>query len=258
MFFVLSKTLDVLLDPLWWCVFFVGAGLLLRRGKRNGLGFVFMAGGIGLFGLASMPPVARELERWLEADLESTYSAEKHYDAVVLLGGVVNPAASSEQTLSYNDNVDRLLAVYEVLRTDHAQLAILSGGVISSRLKPESELLARQLQAWGIAPERMVTEVVSKNTHENAVETAKILSARHVGSVLLVTSAFHMERAAGAFRAAGVTFDTLPVDRHAVQDDEVHSWLPRAEVLASSSRAIRELAGRFIYARMGYSVARPN
>jgi uncharacterized SAM-binding protein YcdF (DUF218 family) len=71
--------------------------------------------------------------------------------------------------------------------------------------------------------------------------------------VLVVTSAFHVPRAAGCFRAAGVEADFLPVDYRIRDPGEDQHWLPRAEYLTQTSRALRELLGRLVYRVLGYT-----
>jgi len=71
--------------------------------------------------------------------------------------------------------------------------------------------------------------------------------------VLLVTSAFHVPRSVGCFRAVGLQADVFPVDyrmRDASTDPHV---LPRGEYLAQSARALREWLGRVVYRLLGYS-----
>ena len=71
----------------------------------------------------------------------------------------------------------------------------------------EDRSLAYALAA-GISPERLILETTSRSTFQNAVHTARVLPTRQGRGWLLVTSAFHMARAMGSFRAAGV--DVLP------------------------------------------------
>ena len=69
-----------------------------------------------------------------------------------------------------------------------------------------------------------------------------------------MTSAFHMDRAAGCFRAEGMTFDTLPVDYRTYDPARFSgSWLPRADRLADSTAALREYVGRIVYRAEGYA-----
>ena len=89
---------------------------------------------------------------------------------------------------------------------------------------------------------------------ENALYTAEILEAQGMGPVLLVTSALHMPRALATFRAAGV--DAIP----AATDFEVMprprvllDWLPDAEALAASTRALKEYLGLWVYRYRGWA-----
>jgi uncharacterized SAM-binding protein YcdF (DUF218 family) len=68
-----------------------------------------------------------------------------------------------------------------------------------------------------------------------------------------VTSASHEPRAVGCFRAVGLDVDTLPVDYHSYDPSQTRgSFIPRADKLADSVAALRELIGRFIYRIVGY------
>ena len=98
-----------------------------------------------------------------------------------------------------------------------------------SRQRSSNELID-----WGIAPERVVIEDQSRNTRENAVESARVARERGWKTILVVTSAFHMERALGCFRAVGLEVDALPVDQRGY-DPGWQSWLPR--VWGSSHKA---------------------
>jgi uncharacterized SAM-binding protein YcdF (DUF218 family) len=71
--------------------------------------------------------------------------------------------------------------------------------------------------------------------------------------VLVVTSAFHMPRAYGCFRAVGLDVDTLPVDFRSYKGPYSSELVPRAEHLAHSTTALREWFGRVIYRVRGFS-----
>jgi uncharacterized SAM-binding protein YcdF (DUF218 family) len=255
MFFFLSKTLDLLVDPAWWALGLTLAGVaLLARGARRRLGLGLALSGVGVLGAFASPAVANRLWRSLEAGAEDTLRAGVTYDAVVLLGGVGDPLGATAEEPAWNGNVERLTKTYELLATGRARVAVVSGGSYGvDGLPTEAELLARQLRAWGIASERILLEDRALNTRENATFTRALLEAKGLSTVLIVTSAFHLPRAAGCFRAAGVTCDALAVDyrlRSLSRDTHV---LPRAEYLADSAKALREWLGRLVYAVMGYS-----
>jgi uncharacterized SAM-binding protein YcdF (DUF218 family) len=250
-FFWLSKTLDLFLDPWWWMFVptVVGAVLLLRGQKRSGLGF--LASGLTVGWVLSSPVVANRLWASLESDAVSTMRKDIVYEVVVLLGGTVAPFGATRDQVSWGDNVDRLTVTYDLLRTGAAQVAIVSGGSLGPGLPTEAEFLARQLIDWGIAPERVIVESKARNTTENARYSKTIIEERKFASVLMVTSAFHMNRSIQCFRAVGLTPDVLPVDfrmREPVSDGH---WFPRSGYLEASASALREYFGRLIYRLSG-------
>jgi uncharacterized SAM-binding protein YcdF (DUF218 family) len=254
-FFVLSKLLDIAVDPFWWSflAMLLGAWLLVRSERRRRLAVVLLSGGLTTYFVFSLPAVANRLWHSLESGVESTARPGEPYDAVVLLGGAVSPAASLPDEPAWNDNVERLLTVRTLLANGQAKVAIVSGGALGAGLPTEAEYLARELIAMGIAPERVVVEPKANNTRENATESKKLLEQLGAKRVLLVTSAFHMPRAVGCFRAVGIEADVRPVD-YRIRDASLDPHVaPRGEYLGLSARAIREWVGRGVYAVMGYT-----
>jgi uncharacterized SAM-binding protein YcdF (DUF218 family) len=252
-FFLLSKTLDALLSPLWWAVALIAVGLG-RLTPANRRRWYALAGLVVLL-IFSLEPFANALERALERGATQTYRRDLTYDAVILLGGVVERDAISGRP-AYNEGVERLLVTFDLLRTNNARFAILSGGVLDPAVPDlvEASVLARQLVEWGIAPERLVMETRSRNTRENAVESRRMADEHGWSRLLVVTSAFHMPRALGCFRAVGLAVDTLPVDYRAYDPARFSgSWLPRAAQLERSTMALREWFGRGVYRLRGYA-----
>jgi uncharacterized SAM-binding protein YcdF (DUF218 family) len=252
-FLLLSKVFDLLLSPLSWALLLLGAAALLRRRPRLGWAAASAAGAVLL--VFSCDPVADGLARALERSAVRTDRPEVTYDAVIVLGGIVEgPPTRATGELQLSGGAERLTRGFDVVRTGHARHLLYSCGL--SEPGPgdvaESTLAVRQLEAWGIAPERLVAEDRSRNTRENAVESARIVRERGWTRLLLVTSAAHMERSLGCFRAVGLAPDALPVDFRG-GDGRLGSWLPRAGNLSKSTDLLRELAGRVVYRVMGYS-----
>lgn len=263
MFFFFSKILDVLLSPYSW-----GFGLLLlaaplRRSRRSVRAHrraraVAIAGAM-IVVLFSLDSVSNRLTRVCEGATVAGDVAGKRYDAVILLGGVLEDRAMfSSGQRAYNGNVERLLATYELLREGVARDVIVSGSSPSARPGTvEANVLADQLADWGIARSRLVLEDKSLNTRENAVFSMKIAKERGYRTLLLVTSATHMVRAIGCFRAVGADPDPFAVDFRSYEPSAFpSSFLPRVENLARSSEMIRELAGRAIYGARGFATYR--
>jgi uncharacterized SAM-binding protein YcdF (DUF218 family) len=253
-FFVLSRLLDIVIDPL--CFGGVPAllgGVLLALGRRRAVSLAMLFGGLGAVFLCALPLVSNRLWGWLESGATKTERPGVVYDAVVLLGGTVSPSGSLTNEPAWNDNVERLLEVRQLLVTGRAKVAIVTGGPMKDGLRTEAEYLQEELVRLGVPKEQVVVESKALNTKENALESKKLLEGLGAKSVLVVTSAYHLQRAAGCFRAAGVEADFLPVDFRLRDPAEDPHWLPRADYLSQTSRALRELLGRLVYRVLGYT-----
>jgi uncharacterized SAM-binding protein YcdF (DUF218 family) len=252
-FFLLSKTLDILLSPFSWAVALVATALLWKGAPSRARWFG--GAGLGILLLFSFEPLANFLLRRLEQGAVQTYRADANYDALILLGGMVERSSVAGRP-EYNENVERLLVTYDLLRSDRAHYALVSGGALDPTVPSlvEANVLAQQLFDWGISSDRVIVEPRSRNTHENAVECRRIADERGLSRLLLVTSAFHVPRALGCFRAVGLSVDTLPVDYRSYDPGRFSgSLLPRANHLERSEMALREWFGRGIYWARGYS-----
>jgi uncharacterized SAM-binding protein YcdF (DUF218 family) len=112
----------------------------------------------------------------------------------------------------------------------------------------------RLLEEWNIPPAAIQIEDRSINTHENATRSHEVLAPQGVRKILLVTSAMHMPRAAGAFRKAGFEVVAVPADFHAGwRDPEIRSrWFPSADNMRDSYAALHEWLGIAIYRMRGW------
>lgn len=96
--------------------------------------------------------------------------------------------------------------------------------------------------------EALATETASRDTWENAANSAATLRQLGLQRVLLVTHAFHMPRALLSARAAGI--DAVPAPfgfQHTPpelrQPGIVEDWLPQAGNLGASYLMLHEMAG---------------
>jgi len=84
-----------------------------------------------------------------------------------------------------------------------AQLVLTCGGR-SWDGRVEADELARMLVDGGVPVEAIVRERASLDTHENAMNAARILSARGLREVVVVTCSWHLPRATKLFERAGL------------------------------------------------------
>jgi len=102
----------------------------------------------------------------------------------------------------------------------------------------------------------------SLNTYENAVEVKKILQAKGIQRILLVTSALHMPRSLAIFQKQGIDTIPAPTDFLVTNQEiqEVNSSpqatllnvLPDSDRLQQTTRAIKEYVGLVIYRLKGW------
>ncbi len=106
--------------------------------------------------------------------------------------------------------------------------------------------MASVLADFGVPAQALLLEESSRNTGENAAFSAALLKARGIERILLVTSALHMPHAVALFAAQGLQVISAPTDFEASRAPPpgVLAWLPDAQALDASARAIKELVGR--------------
>ncbi len=108
----------------------------------------------------------------------------------------------------------------------------------------------------GIPAASIITEDQARTTYENAVRTKDLLGNRT--SIILVTSATHMPRAAALFHAHGFDVRPYPCGFHE-RDRAMEGWdtisifdvLPATWAFREISEAIEELAGIAVYQLAG-------
>ena len=152
------------------------------------------------------------------------------------------------------------MAGVDLYREGKAPSLLFTGGASQFRpgQSPEGQRYLLEAQQLGI-PERVMTSTpLVVNTTEEAVAIRPLLDPSKNASapstrILLVTSAFHMRRAQRLFERQGLVVETFPVDfqtRGAWAEPlwrDPTQWVPSAEALDGSSRALREMLSRLIY-----------
>ena len=249
MFFVLSKTLGVMLLPSNFLIGIgvVGAILMATRLARLGRGLAVVSA--VLLALSGFSP----LGTWLIYPLEQRFPAwdETHGapDGIVVLGGAINADMSAAHGApAYTHSVARMIAAAALARRYPNARIVFTGGSadLLSNDAREADYAIEVFEGLGIPRERLTIERRSRNTAENA-EFSRIVAAPKSGERwLLVTSAFHMPRSVGLFRKAGFAVEPYPVDWRAGVD--LWAWRPLSlEGLGVVDASVREWMGLLAY-----------
>ena len=248
MFFILSKIINFLIDPLTFILFSLVLSALFLSGKRWVK--VVVLTGVALGYLLSTGFVANTAMVKLE-NIKSQSPLKDKYDAVVVLSGMLDLNNSTKGKLEFGSAVDRVLEGYKQIKSGRANTMIISGGSgdLFDQSRSEAVYLKDFLISIGMKPEKIIVEADSRNTFENAVESEKIIREKGYNNILLITSAFHMLRAEGCFTGAGVKVDRLSVDYRANQNKayDILDFVPSSSNLSSVSLVIHEAVGILIY-----------
>jgi uncharacterized SAM-binding protein YcdF (DUF218 family) len=173
-------------------------------------------------------------------------------DAIVVLGGATRGDTHMGTLPDLNQQADRLVHAAVLYKAGKAPLLVLSGGS-SGHARPEAQLMRETLAVMGVPERAMLLEGASRDTHDNALYTAVVLNGKGVRKILLVTSAFHMRRAAALFEAQGFEVVPSPTDyQRLVAAPVLPRWLPSVDDLARTTIALREYAGFWVYRYRGW------
>ncbi|SDS08804.1 YdcF family protein [Bradyrhizobium canariense] len=215
MFFVLSKTVGIMLLPTNFLLGAALVGVILLATRFASLGRKLMMASIVVLAIAGFSP----LGNWLLYPLETRFppwdAAHGAPDGIIILGGSVDADLSAaHDTAVVRTAADRMIAAAALARQYPNARIIFSGGsgnLISNDAK-EADYAAEVFESLGIPKARLMMERRSRNTQENA-EFSKAMAAPKSGERwLLVTSAYHMPRSVGLFRKAGFAVEPYPVD----------------------------------------------
>jgi uncharacterized SAM-binding protein YcdF (DUF218 family) len=227
------------------------SGLILLPLRRRA-GVAALALGAGLFAALALLPVGEAALRALEARFPPANLAVAP-DTIILLGGYMEPvpARAGASPAGLGDAADRLTAAATLaLRFPEARL-VVAGNPVGSASTSSAELSADLLETFGIGRERMVLDGGAFSTWDNASRTRERVLPRPGERHLVVTSAFHMPRAIGTFRAAGWPDPRAwPVDHLRETAPPWAGGIDAASALRTADRAAREWLALLVY-RLG-------
>ena len=236
----ISKFVGGMLLPLPVVLFLFVAGIaLLASKRRKRMGVLLLVLSFLLLSAVSAPVVG---ERALY-NLENTYpllsdDMAAGADWIVVLGGGVRFGPDRPPAARLGEA--SLCRIMEGVRLAHAlpeaRLVVSAFGV--------AEVMAELARDLGICGERIVISGRPLNTHQEAMEVAKIVRDEDI--VVLVTSAAHMRRAVSLFEGQGISVVPAPTGHVAtgsVRRAYLVSYLPRAENISFLETVVRERLG---------------
>jgi uncharacterized SAM-binding protein YcdF (DUF218 family) len=259
MFFVAAKILGFFALPsnILISLGLLGIVLMATRYARAGRRLAVTA--LILLAIAGLSPFGNAIILPLEERFPAWDAARGAPTGIISLGGALDTVVSEPRgEVALNEAAERMTVVAELARRFPGARIVFSGG--SGRIVydgvTEASLAARLFESFGIAKERILLEDKSRDTDENARFTKELLQPKPSERWLLVTSAHHMPRSVGVFRAAGFPVEAYPVDfrtRGAI--DLLRPFSNVGDGLRRTDTAAREWVGLVVYWLTGRSSA---
>lgn len=253
MFFIFSKILNFLTNPLVFVFGFLIASAIVKKAHLKKR-FFWIAFSLLLF--FSNDFIANEVMGAWEVEPTPYASVNKVYEWGIVLTGVTYNDRQPADRVYFNHGADRVTHTIQLYKKGIIKKVIITGGTGSliTAKRPEADEIFDIMVLAGIPASDILLERDSRNTHENAANTKAILDKQPGNSYLLITSGFHMRRSLGCFRKVGMNPDAFSADfythpRHWTPDVLL---VPKADSISLWQRLFKEWAGIVAYWFAGY------
>ena len=173
---------------------------------------------------------------------------DKQYEAGILLGGFSDYDYIKNKH-NFKKEADRLIYTLQLYNQGIIKNIFISGGngnLFNNNYK-ESETIKDFLIQNKIDSNDVIIENQSRNTKENAINSAKLLDKKN--EYILITSAIHMKRSILCFENEGLKIIPFSVDNSMSYSSNKIEYilLPRSRVLENCEDLIHEIIGYYVY-----------
>ncbi|AUN29507.1 YdcF family protein [Niveispirillum cyanobacteriorum] len=252
--FALGKLFAAVTSPGNLLLLLMLVGLITVLARRRS-GMVILAAGLFPLLIIAVTPVST----WALLPLEERFSKPdltmiSPVDGIIVLGGALMPIASREHGApQLTRDAERLTVLPGLMRRFPQARVVFTGGSGDPRYPDDREaaFVLALLADWGVDTARITLEDSSRNTWENAVNSAPLLKTGE--HWLLVTSASHMPRAMGVFRSVmpDVHITAFPVAYNANRTEADRFGLNLTDNLDRFDNAAHEWRGLIAYRLAG-------
>jgi uncharacterized SAM-binding protein YcdF (DUF218 family) len=255
----LLKSLADFLEPigLTWLLLTVMTALPLR--KKNWRAALLPGLAWLLLTVLSALPVPHMLLASLEDDWPPVdVAALPVCDAIVVLGGGLEPSTSEPSGMHMKNGADRLFTALTLARRGKGQRVIIGGGIFETtggECISEADGARDWIAEWGLISVPVESLGGCLDTHDEAVKVAALVKERGWQKVALVTSAYHMRRTKAVFEKAGVPVLPVPCNYESarMRGRKVHVFgVPNATNLLVFEVWMHEIIGWWAYRLRGW------
>lgn len=207
--------------------------------------------GVVLFLFFSQPLIFRGvIKQWEGIPMQLPLN-DSTIKRVVVLGGMASHHDEIGR-IRFWQSGDRLMQALLLVHQNPVEDLIISGGsaAILIHERPEAAFLMEFLEQIGMDSDFITTDSLSRNTFENAMNTAKIFEERGwEKNIALVTSSWHMPRAKWCFEQMGFEVRSIGTDFMYPLQPIVFTdyFLPSVQTIFQWQLLIKEWVGWIAY-----------
>jgi uncharacterized SAM-binding protein YcdF (DUF218 family) len=206
--------------------------------------------------LLSTPAVGHLALQTLEGRVPPLEQKPPDTEAIVVLGGGCNlpdePGGPAELDAG---TIYRCLHAADFYRKGAVCPVLVSGGKVDPEMPGPAiaEMMRLYLLELHVRDADVIVEPTSRNTHENAVESCKLLEQHNLRKIILVTDAVHMNRALACFRKQGLEVVAAPCHYQASRlEGSLRDYLPNPDAVTDCRDTVHEWLGTVWYRLKGW------
>jgi uncharacterized SAM-binding protein YcdF (DUF218 family) len=255
MFFFISKVLDFIISPLNWIIILFLLYFIVKNKKYKR---IFLISSFSFLIFFSNPYIVNSvMDKW-ELRGIGYKKIDRTYEVGIVLGGFVKYYNSELKTLSFGDASDRLMEGLMLYKKGVIKKILISGGNANLVGGFVEATLAKDflIKYCEVPSEDILTDTLSKNTFQNAVESVKVLKENKINpsDCLIITSAFHMRRSLACFEKQGAMVTAYCCDQHSGKQfyNPTTLIVPNERYIEKWTLIFHELIGYAIYKMQGY------
>lgn len=240
-----SAVLSFFLSPWNWILILLIAAWIFKKRSVKRFCIIFSVCLIIVFGNPAL--LNWYAKMWQPAPV--AVNSLPAYSCGIVPGGFASP--DEEGSGYFNSTADRFIQAVKLYRLGKVKHLLISGGngKTDDQNFREAAWVKKELLTFGVPDSVIFVEDRSDNTQENAANSKIILDSLHLPPpFLLITSAFHIPRAALVFRKAGVPVNIFPCN-YTIGRGSFSFWdlIPNPSVISGWNPYLKETAGYWWY-----------
>jgi uncharacterized SAM-binding protein YcdF (DUF218 family) len=210
---------------------------------------------LALLYICSLPITAHFLLQHVEGrQIKIAAQDAPQADAIVVLGGFLNSVQSTQGEVLEWGMAARFFAGLDLFKANKAEFIVFADEQLPwlRDAGSSSAFLDAYAKGFGVPPNKILQTTPVQSTLEEAAALSSLANSYNIKSIILVTSAFHVQRAKAQFEKVGFIVYPYPVDFRGSEQVKlgkigISDFIPDVGELGKVSIALTEIMARVYY-----------